>query len=654
LALAKGLPLDCGGPFFFESDSQLIVKIYAKYPRKLSNQTNYFYGDQANPYFMNHLRVPFCILLFLLSIFYIQTSHAQSEETMLAEVVAIYDNTLTPTNQARQQADPQKVMDSIRDVSETAMERLKILKLSTNPSMAKNARYFYMIMKYNYSIGYNTIGQFQMAIKYHKELEEDMRYFDASQFPLQYNKNGTNYVIRYDNFVQSRCKYFVSFGEMMYTAYDYAKSLEYTRMAIPMLNDGWLSYVCYYYGIHAKVSLNQYDNECVQFCSRQLTSYYNLSSSNIDTIKTHSYDTYRMATNNLDIALEKGPLNAASYADLTSSIQILKYYLDPFKEQDAAQRSRNKFILLRWYHEAVMSEYATKEVVKSAMAFADSYADPSSNDKADWLQRFEKLTLDCADYQWLIDQYARVSDTANTLRLMPSLTSCKDQEAKAAAQAEEDRKKADKQMMKRQKNSNRMPLFFVGLNFVPFLYTPRDIGLALNIGGSHMVTEFSYLKVNSKPENYFDLSLKNVNDVPEHRWNGYFAHINFKFPTDDWNNGRSRSYAGLLLAYNERTFDPFEVLVTPVSGAPIYTRMASPTSKQYSGMVNFGYMGVAGFGVDVFMGLGAAYNQFDGQIAEYNQEDYTLSDAMLEHRPTSYWSFTMRMGVAIGLGFAKE
>jgi hypothetical protein len=145
-----------------------------------------------------------------------------------------------------------------------------------------------------------------------------------------------------------------------------------------------------------------------------------------------------------------------------------------------------------------------------------------------------------------------------------------------------------------------------------------------------------------------------VNDVPEHRWDGYFTHLNLKFPTEAWSNGRSRGYAGFLLAYNERTFDPFEVTVTPVSGALPYAKTVAPTSKQYSGMVNFGYMAVAGFGVDVFMGFGAAYNQFNGNMPEYANDEFTLSDAMLANRPESYWSFTMRMGVAIGIGFAKE
>jgi hypothetical protein len=71
-------------------------------------------------------------------------------------------------------------------------------------------------------------------------------------------------------------------------------------------------------------------------------------------------------------------------------------------------------------------------------------------------------------------------------------------------------------------------------------------------------------------------------------------------------------------------------------------------------MVNFGFMGVRGFGIDLFMGFGAAYNTFDNQVAEYSTDDYFIDDALIENRPAEYWSFIMRMGVSIGIGFAKE
>jgi hypothetical protein len=535
------------------------------------------------------------------------------------------------------------------------MERLRILKLSSNTEIATTARYFYMNFQYNFAFGYAAIKRTETAKKYMTELTADMNFFDETKFPLRYTKGGTNYVIKYEDFKYTRCEFYVAYAELIYGSYDYTTSLEYVKKAEQLLNNTWLSYVCNYYGIKSKEKLGQYDAECIHYCSKQLSAYYNLSDESIDTIQANNFGTYRMATTTLDKSLEGGIANQTCYNELVSAIQILKYYLDPYKEKDDSQRKKNKFILLRWYHEAVMSSFSDKDFVKGALQFADIYADPISNDKAAWLARYEKFELNCADYQFMIEQYTRLNDTSSAARLTPNLTTCKEKEAKAAAQAEADRKKAEKKSSKSRSRSYGQPLFYAGINLFPLIAQPRDLGLALNFGGSNMITEVSYLKVNSKPENYFDLSLKDVNDVPEHRWDGYYTHINLKFPTDNgWDDGQFRPYAGFLLAYNQRTFDPFQIGITQTATNLYTTKIISPTSTQISGMVNFGFMGVRGFGIDLFMGFGAAYNTFDNQVAEYSTDDYFIDDALIENRPAEYWSFIMRMGVSIGIGFAKE
>jgi hypothetical protein len=545
-------------------------------------------------------------------------------------------------------------MDSIHDVSETAMERLRILKLSTDAGIATTARYFYMNFKFNYAFGYLTIGKFDLAHQYFTELPEDMNYFDASQFPLRYTMDGVNYVINYDNFSQIRGQFYVAFAESLIVKNQNTAGLEYVRKAMPLLNTNWLKYACYYNAINAKEKLNQYDSECIQFCSLHMNAYYNLSKESIDTILAYNFGTYRLATSALDKSIEKGVKSQESFDHLASAIQILKYYLDPYKEKDEAQRKKNKFILLRWYHEAVMSDYSNKDFIKSAIAFSDAYADPTFNDKLSWLKRYENFTLNCSEIQWLMDEYLKLNLPLEKTRLDPKLEVCKGQEAKALAEAEEARKKQDRQNSRNYRSSNRMPLFYVGLNVFPFLKVPRDLGLAVNFGGKNMVTEFSYLNVKGKPENYFDLSLQDVSGVEEHLWDGYFTHINFKFPSQDWDDGRVRPYVGFLLAYNERTFQPFQTSITHIDTGIITTATVQPTSKQYSGMVNMGYMGVFGFGIDMFMGMGASYNQFNGDLAARGDEKYAISDLMLQHRKDSYWNFIMRIGISIGIGYAKE
>ena len=68
-------------------------------------------------------------------------------------------------------------------------------------------------------------------------------------------------------------------------------------------------------------------------------------------------------------------------------------------------------------------------------------------------------------------------------------------------------------------------------------------------------------------------------------------------------------------------------------------------------MLNFGLMALKYLGVDGYMGIGAAYNKFDGGNSEvWNKEGLTIEDRMVANRKPSYVSFTMRMGISIGFG----
>jgi hypothetical protein len=64
-------------------------------------------------------------------------------------------------------------------------------------------------------------------------------------------------------------------------------------------------------------------------------------------------------------------------------------------------------------------------------------------------------------------------------------------------------------------------------------------------------------------------------------------------------------------------------------------------------------MGVAGSGIDMFFGAGVAYNQFRGNSTSWNIEELVIEDALLQYRKPDYFSFSMRMGMSFGIGYAK-
>ena len=67
-----------------------------------------------------------------------------------------------------------------------------------------------------------------------------------------------------------------------------------------------------------------------------------------------------------------------------------------------------------------------------------------------------------------------------------------------------------------------------------------------------MLAEVSYLNVTKKKENYFDLEARDIKNVPEHKWDGYFAHLALKFATKK-SSSKNNSWA--ILSDSPYNFD---------------------------------------------------------------------------------------------------
>lgn len=602
----------------------------------------------------------FCSFRIILTIvlvgYYSGNINAQSEADILQEVVVVYNRLNDTAAEVQKRTDKKSFMDSVYSVSQTSIERLNILRASSDQGIAVAARYFLMNLQYNYAFGFGAAGDLKRARGYYDLLQPEMEYFVESKFPIRYKFFDKNYVINWSNFVPTKAEYLVGYGEILYHDRLYEYAITEFKQAIPLLDSqiDWIKYVCYSFLADSKTSLSQYDAECFGFCSEQLTVYYRLTPEDLAVIEKNKYSTYKKSVKRMDECLDNFKIDSRSFDQMTSAINILKFYIDPYKETDTEQRNKNKTTLLKWYDQGIQSEFVTKEFIKSACAFVEFNAADQKAKTKSWLQRYETLSLTCDDYMWLIERYKIIGDNESQTRIQSDLTKCREQEARAAKLSEEQRAEEEKRRRKADIRSSRMPLIYLGGNVFPYFTKPKDYGLALNVGGKGVIVELSYLRVNGKKENYFDLNLRDINDISEHKWNGYFTHLNLKFPVDRWTDGRNRPYVGFLVAYNERTFDSFNSNVTLVSDGSVSSLNFNPTSKQYLAMVNMGWMGVNVIGIDLFMGFGAAFNQFNGGNQTWNNENYTIEDAMLANRKESYWSFTMRMGMSIGLGYARE
>jgi hypothetical protein len=604
----------------------------------------------------NNTRIVRGIAVVIFSLFMSSvTGIAQSDVKILEQCVEFYNSLQDDVDRVIEHSNKTVFADSIYDAGQPTLERLKILMTSSDAEVAKCSRYFHMNLQYSFAFAYGAAGLNKKSMPIMDRIYDEMEWFTESKFPMKYLFFDKNYTINWENFSPTKCEFYVAYGELTYKNGNYNMSMSSLKNALPMLGDMvWLRYICYSFLLDNKTVLNQMDEEYVDLCAKQLSAFYNLSPESLKLVEENKYQNYKSVVKKLDDCLDVVVMNQGVYNNLIGAANVLKYYIDPYKESEESQRSKNKFTLMRWYDTAISSPYFSKDAVKTAYTFAHYNAPNEISAMTSWLKRYETLSLDCNDYLWLMDRYDELNDPASKASIKPRYDECQAKAVEQEKLAAEQRRKDEERAAKSYRKASRMPLFYVGFNLFPFFSKPRDYGLALNVGGSKMVFEVSYLKVNGKKENYFDLSLKEVNDVPEHRWDGYFAHVNFKFPMDPWDNGQARSYAGFVFAYNEREFEPFTSNVTDIANSTIALEKFSPTTKQYLGMVNMGFMGIAGFGIDSFFGIGAAYNQFDGGNPHYGDENFQIEDAMVANRTQSYWSFSMRMGISIGIGFARE
>jgi hypothetical protein len=278
-----------------------------------------------------------------------------------------------------------------------------------------------------------------------------------------------------------------------------------------------------------------------------------------------------------------------------------------------------------------------------------------TNDKALGINVLGRLVTsinatDCEDLDTFAKDYALFGDATKAADLKKKADNCRRQKENEAKRIADEKQKQEDRRERARRKANRDGHFFVGVNVFPLFSKPMDLGGVLNFGAKKTMIELSYLNITKKKENFYDLQLRDIKDVEERKWDGFFAHVALKYAPQGFKRSLS-SYTGLLLAYNQRTFEPFSSNVTSALTQKTTIRAFNPTNKQYIGMLNFGYMTSKIIGFDMYMGVGAAYNQFDGGNTEvWGNTDFTIEDRMVGNRKPNYFSFIARIGVSVGFG----
>ncbi len=523
----------------------------------------------------------------------------------------------------------------------------------------KTARYFKINFKYKQAYVYGIKSDNAACFKEMTAIKDEFEsYGDASKFPLRYKFEGKSFVIKYEDFAPSLSLFYTVMSELGGSMNKPAIQYEYAKKTynFPKI-EPWYKYIAATQIVDYLTDKKQFDNEMAQYALEQMKIYTNdLTAKERESVANINYPTPLSSSKAIKSVLEKTP-NFTDNARICGEAAIILMKNDERDDQT----------VLDFFKAALKGD----KYVNDALAFAQSrlseqnivlLEDVDKNNfkvenKQLGINVLDKLSAtiadtQCDDLKKYADGYGAFGEAMKakifTERYNKCLNTKKKEEERRVAQQKAEEARREKERRRAERETH----FYAGVNVFPLFSKPIDLGGVLNFGAKNMLVEVSYLNVTKKKENYFDLQARDIKNVPEHKWDGYFAHLALKFAAKKSSSKNSKMYAGPLVGYNVRTFEPFQANVTNTTTNKVSSQNFAPTSKQYILMYNMGAIFLSGLGGDMYVGIGAAYNQFDGGNGTYwNKDNYKIDDSFLTNRKSNYYSFTMRLGISIGFGW---
>lgn len=604
-------------------------------------------------------------ILFFFGLFYAHlAAQAQSVQATFERAVNHYTTLQTQANDWRKDGLNTDELAMIRLRVEQGLSAIDSVLLSPSSADFPIAPYFRMLLEYERGYAFGAAGRMDDAYTSLSSLEEAFQRYSPSRFPMSFSLGGTSYQIQYANFAKTRWEYFVYMAELTRKRKEYLRSFNYAVMAKDQPEAMvFTRFLASYYYLLSKKDLRLISPEDAATCANHLDLYLQLSKGEQQSLFDSDNKVYAIAVQSFAELEEKTPNFQGVSAAKLRMARSLKPFTTDTVGASLIDQALYAATVSAYFESAVSGGENAPDVLREAYDFEYQSFGAGSTLAVKYLdQLFLKITS-CADLEWVSVQYAFYSVPEKSRVAAEQAAACKvEQDRKEAAallQLRKDQERLRKEAERTAKNSTRSArglFWYAGWNVGPYLGKPRDLGFVLNVGGKKTAIEFSYLKVREKKENYFDLNLREINDVPEHRWDGFFAHTQVKFFDKSSDRVHGGSYVGLLLAYNERTFAPFQADVLSASTQAAVDRASfAPTNKQYIFMINYGLQVLNVAGMDVFMGIGAAYNDFNGGNATYwRNPDFNIDDNFIANRVKNYWSYTMRFGLTIGIGSIKR
>jgi hypothetical protein len=229
---------------------------------------------------------------------------------------------------------------------------------------------------------------------------------------------------------------------------------------------------------------------------------------------------------------------------------------------------------------------------------------------------------DCSALSALAEQYEAIKMTAEAARFKRDAEACRKKEQKAANLADRDFG------------------LYIGGYVLPLFRT--DWGVVSAIQTRRHFFEVSYQQLSDRRDKLRDLRIRSVDGAADQivRWDGYYGHVSINKLKG---KKGTKTYNGLLLGYNLRQYQSFEVptIINRQNNNQVNTTPVtfSPIEERFIVMFNSGshFYGrwLAG---DVFFSWG-------GAMAQFQQYD----NPILDSRKSMRFIMMARFGITVGL-----
>ncbi len=473
-----------------------------------------------------------------------------------------------------------------------------------------------------------------------ESIKTDMLNFRQADFKNYYKYENKNYSIAWENIAPTILEFYSALSELYVINGNNAAALTLSREGLAFdyvitdeTNKNWYKYLLTINYLNAANLMRNNTAESADIAIKHIQYFTALTQEYKDIVlkgNTYGYITgynfiINLKTNNAALVQDGG-----LYARTAIALKL----------NNDIERGPVMFTL------ALENNYYEYAFINDAYAMADLARNNALGLLTAAKQEPRISSSDCAAWMEISGRWAKYGNMEKSNAALAKSRSCDI----IAAEIQE---KLQKQQERDSRRADRDFSIYAGVYPLPMIIRfnkYRDYGGVVGFGVHNFSMEFSYKLINLNHVIYDDLYFKEIEyDGFENYWNGYRAHVAFKFGSrDSYDEG---NFVGPLFEVVSRKYEPVKSDVFTADAITYLGQSTfNPTELSYNVFLNFGgRVEENHLMFEYFMGIGVAYHQFDGGRIEYDNEVYLIANPILENREPTRFGPAVRMGITLGL-----